>query len=401
MKRTWTTTLTASFVACLSLVLLPLRPALSALPETGAVSYTVQVDPSVTPANGGTPFNIAGSNGLYWPSTVGEPKCILVCVHGMSLCAESFTNFGEMMSAKGMSTYSVQLRGFGKDQDRPGRTAVDLNRSLIDVQQLVREIHRLHPDKPVFLVGESLGGCIGLQLAALCPNQFDGVVCSAPAWHSYQFKRTILRGLVDTAFNRNKRIGWAAEDIIRLATHDQKLLSKWQADPDYRYKYTFSEEMHGLRFMKATGKVARKVTSEPVLVLQGLDDRLVRSNGTAELFKRIPCADKELVLVGNNEHLSLQEVQPKAAVINVVSQWLNEKAENVHNIEGAASTGILIGSSKLAKADKLFRKAGLETGNSGLVMNATTVTKAENSPGSVELSDLHKWNQTAEVPSWR
>jgi acylglycerol lipase len=403
MNRTWTTTLAASLLASISLVTLTLQPATSALPATGGVTYEVHVNPSVTSYNSGMPFNIAGSNGLYWPASTNEPKCILVCVHGMSLCAESFTNFGEIMSARGMSTYSVQLRGFGKDQERPGRTKVDLDRSIVDIQQLVSEIHRLHPDKPVFLVGESLGGCLGFQLAALCPDQFDGVICSAPAWHSFQFKRTILRGLVDTAFNRNKRIGWAAEDIIKLATHDQRLLRKWEGDPDYRYKYSFSEEMHGLRFMKETGKVARKVTNEPMLVLQGLDDRLVRSKGTADLFKRIPCPDKELVLVGNNEHLSLQEVQPKHAVIDVVSAWLNEKsAGNSRAVARASSKGILIGSSKLVKADKLFHRAGLDTESSGLAMKDTSVTQADNSPGSLEFSaDLHKWNQTAEVPSWR
>src|ERR1700733_1256947 len=199
MNRSWTQLLAFSLLACFSLSMMLIQPSLSAVPETGGVTYPVQITPATpatTPANAGTPFHIAGSNGVFWQAKAGEPKCILVCVHGMSLCAESFTNFGEIMSTRDMTTYSIQLRGFGKDQYRPGRSKVDLNKSLTDIQQLVGEIHRLYPLKPVFLVGESLGACFGLQLAALCPDQFDGVICSAPAWHSYQFKRTILRGLV-------------------------------------------------------------------------------------------------------------------------------------------------------------------------------------------------------------
>ena len=76
-------------------------------------------------------------------------------------------------------------------------------------------------------------------------------------------------------------------------------------------------------------KAAKTITTTPVLMMQGVEDALVKHTGQVELIEEIPCKDSKLVFVDQARHLILEEFQDndqdvQDSVIQLISTWLND-----------------------------------------------------------------------------
>ena len=102
----------------------------------------------------------------------GDP---LVLVHGLGGSAENWLSAAPLL-ARSHRTVAVDLRGFGRSPLRDGQSAdVHSNRALLEAF-----IETLF-DKPVTLVGNSMGGMISLLQGAARPGQVRALVLVDPA----------------------------------------------------------------------------------------------------------------------------------------------------------------------------------------------------------------------------
>ena len=62
-------------------------------------------------------------------------------------------------------------------------------------------------------------------------------------------------------------------------------------------------------FMNQNLARVRQITNVPVLFVQGYSDRLVKPQGTLELFRACGSRDKDMVMIGSKEHLIFEEGQ--------------------------------------------------------------------------------------------
>jgi thiol-disulfide isomerase/thioredoxin len=60
--------------------------------------------------------------------------------------------------------------------------------------------------------------------------------------------------------------------------------------------------------------------------VQGYSDRLVKPEGTMELFRASGSKDKDMVMIGSKEHLIFEEGQFDQHVIDVVTSWIDKHA---------------------------------------------------------------------------
>ncbi len=118
---------------------------------------------------------------LEWKSQA-PAKVIVVCIHGLGLCARAYKPLAKELSAAGIDGFGVNVRGFGPDRDKPDRAKLNCAETVGDVRKLLTNIRKEQPDYKVFLIGESMGGALAIRIAAENPGLVDGVVCSAPAW---------------------------------------------------------------------------------------------------------------------------------------------------------------------------------------------------------------------------
>lgn len=259
---------------------------------------------------------------MEWPSAKpsAEPRNVyLLCIHAWGLSAREFDGFGQEMSSRGFDTVAIDVRGFGVHRKDKGRQRIDFEGTVDDIARILRTVRKEHPEKKIFVVGESMGGAIALQVASRYPKLVDGAISSAPAWQIFGVRKITVKGLFDQVFGEP---GLAAKSVASMASNDEALVKQWLTDNAYRTDYTVQEAFLYYRLMRSTPQTARDIRTVPVLVMQGVNDRLSKPDASARVFKEISNSNKQFAIVAGSEHLVLEENQLTGNVANYVEDWV-------------------------------------------------------------------------------
>jgi alpha-beta hydrolase superfamily lysophospholipase len=134
---------------------------------------------------------LVASDGLALPMRVwkpadGPPRAALVALHGLNDYSHAFAIPGRVWAARGIAVYAYDQRGFGANPEAgrwPGTAAM-----IADARAALAAVRARHPEVPLFLLGESMGGAIAMAAltaptpaAAPEPPAVDGLILVAPA----------------------------------------------------------------------------------------------------------------------------------------------------------------------------------------------------------------------------
>ena len=118
---------------------------------------------------------------IRWIDEAAEPRAVLLCIHGLGLHKGTYEDFGREMAKKGLITYAIDMRGFGSWIPKQKNALIDFDGSLVDIKRALTEIRKAHPGLPLIMLGESMGGGIGIHATALYPDLIDGLISSVPS----------------------------------------------------------------------------------------------------------------------------------------------------------------------------------------------------------------------------
>jgi len=254
----------------------------------------------------------------------GTPKVVLLCVHGLGFSSQAFETFGKQMSQCGYAVYAVDVRGFGAFKNMAGKDQVDFESCVFDVQQALIALHKSYPKTPAFLLGESMGGAMALRVASRFPLLVDGLISAVPSNDRFAKLSTALKVGTKLLKGGNKKID-VGPMIVNRATADPELQKKWLEDPSNRMMLTAKELKQFEDFMKENHDSAALIERPPVLLMAGFKDKLVRPEGTIDIFNELSTQDKLLVVVGDGEHLLFEENQMTGEVKWILNGWINSK----------------------------------------------------------------------------
>ncbi len=261
-----------------------------------------------------------------------EPREVLLCVHGLGFSSKSFAEFGRTMAARGFAVYAMDVRGFGAWMNRSGDDRVDFEACLSDVENAMHTLHNAYPRKPLFLIGESMGGAIVMRAASRNPQLVDGMVSSVPSSDRYaKLSSEIIIG-AHYLEDKDKPVDLKPE-VIDRTTADPALRAKFEADPNNRMKLTPKELKQFNDFMKGNNDAAALIEKMPVLMLAGFKDKLVKPEGTIELFNLLSTPDKMLMIIGDSEHLLLEENQLTPQLALLLSDWIASESTYARHVK--------------------------------------------------------------------
>lgn len=277
--------------------------------------------------------------GMFYIDPTVEPKAIIICLHGLGLNHTSYKEFASKVTPEGFSVIAIDVRGFGSLSHEKGFDKVDLEAAIEDLSALVSIIRYNNQNLPLFVLGESMGGALALQFTAMHEDMVDGLISSVPSGRRFKSKRTkFLVGI--KLLNDPKKPFEIGRRVIDQATENSKLKEAWKKDPANRLKLSPEELLHFESFMKHNEKFARKITDTPVIVFQGFQDHLVRPTGTYMLYQALGTSEKDLVFVGDKEHLVFEEGQASDEIVSMLVAWLRshmaDKAKNKCESEKAS-----------------------------------------------------------------
>jgi acylglycerol lipase len=275
---------------------------------------------------------------LTWIDPDKEPRAVLLCVHGCGLHNGTFKDWGEAMSKRGFAVYAVDVRGFGSFQHKAGQQNIDLQGCVWDVEETLRILHKAHPNLPVYLLGESMGGAIALRAASLNPKLVDGLIASVPAGERFKQHRTDLRVAFHALTGGLSKKFDIGTTIVNQSTKKPELAKEWSEDPLARMNLSPLELLQFDRFCKHNLEMAKNLNSTPVLYVQGCRDQLIKPESTLKLFHATASPDKWLLQIGNAEHLIFEEHQFNDAIVDLVTKWMDHPTPKKAALDGESAS---------------------------------------------------------------
>jgi len=257
-----------------------------------------------------------------WVPKNVQPKAVLLCVHGLGLNSASYNDFGQQMQKAGIGVFAVDVRGFGTWIKFKGKATCNFKSCISDVKQALQVLHVAYPDKPIFLLGESMGGAIALRVAAEHQELIDGLLSSVPSGDRFHTKKNELNVALHLVTLRGNKPLDVGTKVVEEATTNSAMRAKWEDDPLDRLQLSSKELMQFQKFMNENHQTAKEIDKTPVLFLVGLDDKLVKPQGTVELYNEIPAQDKKLITIKHSQHLifELHKISPELQ--GVLVNWL-------------------------------------------------------------------------------
>jgi lysophospholipase len=123
------------------------------------------------------------------PAKDAADKPVVVLMHGIGMHGEPYASIAAGFTAKQMTLIVPDLRGHGRSQGKRGKLA-DAAVLRCDLGEVIGLVNRKHPQAPVVLAGESMGGLIAADYAAKGERRLSALVLLVPAFkvHDSQIK---------------------------------------------------------------------------------------------------------------------------------------------------------------------------------------------------------------------
>jgi len=254
----------------------------------------------------------------------GNPKASLITLHGFNDYRNAFTPLCTYLSEHNVHCYAYDQRGFGETQHR-GLWPYE-NTLQNDLATMIKLIKDKHPDLPLYIIGESMGGAV-VMTTFTKPNapHVAGISLLAPAvWARHTqpwYQRLALWLTVRIA------PGWkpTAKGFERVVSDNDNMLKELSKDP-LVIKATRVDAIYGLTNLMDQALAAAKEISVKGIVFYGEKDELITKQPTCEMLANI-AANKannlRFVLYENGYHMLSRDLQAENLYQDLIV-WINK-----------------------------------------------------------------------------
>jgi alpha-beta hydrolase superfamily lysophospholipase len=253
-----------------------------------------------------------------YPAATATTDRIAILIHGSSGSSSSVHALSKALAAKGITTYAPDIRGHGASGTRGDIGYIGQLED--DLEDLVAEVRRAHPNAPLVLIGHSSGGGFALRIAA-SPIQS-------------LFARTVLLAPYlgyDAPTNRPNAGGWANADIPRIValhmlrragiTCCQELPAVALAVPPHSEKIqtaVYSYRLVSNYGVKGNYRDELAAARGPITIIAGAADELMLASNYRAAVADFPHVDVKL-LDGVNHMGVVSDAAASAAIADDVA----------------------------------------------------------------------------------
>ncbi len=256
---------------------------------------------------------IAGTELVRDWAVDGEPKATVVLVHGLAEHSGRYERTGALLSDSGFHVRSFDLIGHGAT----GGDRVDIEDWDHFHTQLEDHMEwAFGQDRPVILMGHSLGGNLALEYSTEGRNPPDLLVVTAPALGggaTWQRVAAVVGAKLLPTISIPQNIDGAA------LSRDPDVADFYFSDPLVHTKATFRLGAALFDAMKEVRSKAHQITV-PTLVLHGGSDTIVPPQYSAPLAE-LPAFERRVYPKLRHEILNEPE---GPVVVQDIIDWINE-----------------------------------------------------------------------------
>jgi len=227
--------------------------------------------------------------GRTW-GTASEAQAIVLLVHGLGAHSGWFEALGRRLKVRRLFAVSYDQVGFGK---RSSQTFKNYQQWLDDLSAVYNYLRNQYKDKPIFVMGNSMGGVVAMAGTPSLKPRAQGLVLFSPGFDGYpdtfklgfRLKATATailspNTLVDLPYGSN------------LVARDEGARAFMDADPDGRFSLPAKMLLELLKLTIYTNKQA-KVSPCPMLMLTAGVDRIVNNEASTKIFDLVVAPSKK------------------------------------------------------------------------------------------------------------
>tara|TARA_R110001599_G_scaffold42137_4_gene127095 strand:+ start:27810 stop:28673 length:864 start_codon:yes stop_codon:yes gene_type:complete len=261
---------------------------------------------------------------LFWQkwSPDGDPKAVILLVHGYAEHSGRYHYFAEHCLSKGYAVYAMDHWGHGQSDGTPGFVP-DFSVFHDGVDQLLARAKQDFPDLPVILVGHSMGGLISATYLIGNQDRFAACVLSGPAVKAAEEPSAFLKmisGFLSRFFPRMGVLELDPNGVSR----DPEVVSDYLADPlVYNGKMGARLAAEMLGNMSSVQQNAGRI-SLPLMMLHGGKDSLAAAEGSRFLDDHVSSTTSTLKIYPELYHEIFNEPE-KDQVLNDMTDWLDDR----------------------------------------------------------------------------
>lgn len=279
-----------------------------------------------------------------------EVKGVVQIFHGMGEHKDRYINFAKFLAKNGYAVYAHDHRKHGKSVKNPEDigifTSEDLWEDVVaDCNLVNRVIKKEIPDKPIIILGHSMGSVIARKYISKYGNTVDLAIIMgtmAPVFKAKAFAPLFIAGVSNIFNKKNKRSDFLANllnkplnkeyEIKRTKfdwlTNDVKVVDKYIEDPLCGYSYSTKFYVQFFRALVDinTSDTILKTKDMPILFISGKDDPVGdKGEGVIEvrkLYGGYGYENLSVQLMENNRHEILNEIDHEKTY-DFVLNWIN------------------------------------------------------------------------------
>lgn len=254
-----------------------------------------------------------------------EPCRVVLGLHGFNDYRATFDNLAGHLRSGCTAFYAYDHRGFGGTAERgqwPGRA-----RLVNDATNAVQLLRERYPDKPLYIIGESMGGAIAmLTLAQDHPPSVDGAVLLAPGVWTRDVQPWYMRTALWLGIRLASGLRIPNDLIDVRPSDDPDVLEYWRSHPMV-LKRSRVASLYGVSNLMDAAVAAADRLQQRLLVLYGGADEIIPPPATCLLLRQLDgaAADWRFVYYPDGHH-QLTRYSGEAATIADVSAWLESPA---------------------------------------------------------------------------
>ncbi|MHA1145902.1 MAG: alpha/beta fold hydrolase [Candidatus Helarchaeota archaeon] len=242
-----------------------------------------------------------------WPAKNTEK--IVLGIHGLAAHGEFFVLVADQVIQNDIAVYALDLKGHGRSSGPKG-DIINFRELIDQVNEFISYLKIKHPGIPIFLMGQSMGGCLSINLAAIYPDAASGLILTGPAVKtSINFSITDILQLPCFAliypFKKEK-------PLVNIAKR-QKVSSRNPLRQEYDQVDDYRLKKISIRYLLQVNKWVKKAFRSapnltcPVLVIQGTGDLLVPPEAVRDFFDKLKTTDKQFIELKDAFHCTYSD----------------------------------------------------------------------------------------------
>jgi len=258
---------------------------------------------------------------IYFQSWLpeSEPRAVLLIVHGLAEHSGRYRNVVDHFVPLGYAVYGIDHLGHGKSDGK--RVYVERFNDYTNTLKVYFDmIHGWQPDKPIFLVGHSMGGLISAVYLLDHQAELAGAVLSGAAVkvpNNITPAILLVGKMLSALIPRYGLIGLDVDGVCR----DPVVVQAYVSDPlVHTGKTTARLAAEMLKAMQTISGQAAKITL-PIIIVQGSADKLIDPAGAQMLYDAVSSADKEIRIYDGLYHEVFNEPEHDK-VLRDIEIWL-------------------------------------------------------------------------------